>query len=90
MSNHSNGFSQLNILEMFWVLLPIALVVSGGVLGGECDSAAVMFNVRIFNGTGTTLYKFLASSFVIVGAIVSYVVPASVLVGFVPGLAPKP
>jgi hypothetical protein len=65
--------------EYVLVLLPMALVVVGGLLGGLCGGVAVLVNARVLRGAQPAFVRYGLSLLVIVAAIVAWLVLATLI-----------
>lgn len=62
-----------------WILLPFALVVVGGAIGGLCGAVAVMTNGRIFRGEQGAVAKYALSGLVTLAAAFAWLAFAIVI-----------
>ena len=61
-----------------WIGLPLVLLFVGGAIGGAVGGVGASINLRIFRSRASGLKKFLAMLLVTAGAVVAYVVLATV------------
>lgn len=76
--------------EYVWVVLPIALVVVGGLLGGVCGGVAMLVNARILRSAQPAWARYGLGVLIILAAVIVWLVLTTLLslaIGL-PGQAP--
>lgn len=58
--------------ELVWSALPILILFIGGALGAVCGLVAAYFNSRVFRMNMQSIYKYLLTGLISVGAFVVY------------------
>lgn len=58
--------------EQLFCGLPIALVSIGGAVGGLCGGLAFALNISVFSKKMSTAKKYLFTSLITLGAVISY------------------
>jgi len=58
--------------EQFFCALPIALISIGGAVGGLCGGLAFALNISVFSKKLSTAKKYLFTTFITLGAVLSY------------------
>jgi hypothetical protein len=69
--------------EWAWSALPIALILVGGFLGAMAGFVATTINIRIFRAQSVPVLRWGLTLFVSVGAVIFYVVVASLVFSLV-------
>jgi hypothetical protein len=64
--------------EYAWIGIPVFLVAIGGAIGGFVGALGAVANGRVFRGTYSTGAKYAIAGLVTLGAVVAYVVLATV------------
>jgi hypothetical protein len=78
--------------EYVWVVLPLVLVLGGGVIGGLCGGAAMLINARLLRSDRPMWARYGLGALVILAAVVACLMLVTVItlaVGL-PGAAPSP
>jgi hypothetical protein len=70
--------SPLKWYEYTWIALPIALIVTGGAIGGLCGGMAANVSGRIFRSDRGIFAKYGLSALVMFGAVIAFVILATV------------
>ena len=64
--------------EYAWIGVPVLLIAIGGAIGGFVGALGALANGRVFRGTRSTGAKYAIAGLVTLGAVVAYVVLATV------------
>jgi hypothetical protein len=70
--------SPLTWYEHTWIALPIALIVTGGAIGGLCGGVAANVSGRIFRSDRSLLAKYGLSALAMLSAVIAFIVLVTV------------
>lgn len=65
--------------QYLWVLLPVALVFIGGLLGGVVGAAAAFANLHLIRQPGSVGVRYAITGLITVGALVAWLLVASLV-----------